>query len=90
MSDTVNGASCSYVNLSNSNSNSAGSLGSPAVPPHTVTGTYIVPNYGAIGYGALTHDSSAPSCSGYFNITGAYGQNASQCNTQYSRSSCNN
>ena len=89
MSDTVHGASCSYVNLSNYNSTSAGTLGSPAVPPTTVSGHYVVPNYSAIGYGALTHDSSMPSCSGYFNIQNAYGANAAQCDTQYSQRPCN-
>ena len=89
MSDTVNGASCSYVSLANYNSSAPGSLGSPAVPTNTVSGVYVVPNYSAIGYNALTHDSSSPSCSGYFNIASAYGAGASQCNTQYHQSPCN-
>ena len=90
MSDTVNGNSCSYVNLSNYNSSSAGTMGHPdSGSRSTVTGSYVVPNYGAIGYSALTHDSSVPSCSGYFNITSAYGQNADTCNTTYSMSPCN-
>lgn len=86
---SVKGASCSYVDLKSYNSTSAGSLGSPAVPSATVSGYYVVPNYSAIGYSALTHDSSMPSCSGYFNIQKAYGVGADQCNTQYSQSPCN-
>jgi len=89
MSETVKGSSCSYVSLSNYNSSSAGTLGSPAANPNTVTGTYVVPNYAAIGYGALTHDASSPSCSGYFDIQTAYGANANACDTQYSSSKCN-
>lgn len=86
---SVKGASCSYVPLKDYNSTTPGSLGSPAVPSATVSGYYVVPNYAAIGYSALTHDASSPSCSGYFNIQDAYGANAAQCNTQYSQSPCN-
>jgi hypothetical protein len=91
MSDTVNGSSCSYTNLQNYNSSTAGSLGHPAersVRATTVSGNYVVPNYSAIGYNALTHGEQG-SCSGYFNITSAYGANANNCNTQYSNSPCN-
>ena len=88
MSDTVHGNSCSYTSLSNYNSSSPGTLGAPAYKASTVVGSYVVPNYSAIGYGALTHDV-APSCSGYFNITNAYGANAANCGTTYGISPCN-
>ena len=94
MSDnTVHGSGCNYPNLSNYNMKSAGTLGTPAVPPTTVSGSYIVPNYGAIGYNALTHNMAMPSCSGYFNICNAYGgcdqQGAFNCKTSFSSSPCN-
>jgi hypothetical protein len=88
MSDTVHGSSCSYTNLQNYNSSAAGTLGKPAVPPTTVSGSYVVPNYSAIGYNALTHDAKGPSCTGYFDITTAYGAGAANCDTQYSSRAC--
>ena len=87
-SNTVNGASCSYTNLANYNASSPGTLGQPSVPPTTVTGYQIIPQYSTIGYDALTHNA-APSCSGYFNVTSAYGDNAGNCNTQYYNRPCN-
>jgi len=90
MSYTVNGTSCDYVSLANYNSSSAGTLGNPTYMHATdVVGHYVVPNYGSIGYNALSHGNTTPSCSGYFNITSAYGANAGDCNTQYINSSCN-
>jgi hypothetical protein len=88
MADTVNYSSCAYTTLNNYNSSAAGTLGQPAVPATTTSGHYIVPNYSAIGYSALTHDTNSPSCSGYFNITNAYGASANNCDTQYSQSPC--
>ena len=90
MSDTVNGSSCSYTTLNNYNSSTAGSLGSPAYSASTVKGYYVVPNYSAPGYNALTHGNDTPTCSGYFNVTSAYGANAANCNTQYSQMPCGN
>ena len=90
MSDTVNGSSCSYTTLNNYNSSTAGSLGSPAYSATTVKGYYVVPNYSAPGYNALTHGNDTPTCSGYFNVTSAYGANAANCNTQYSQMPCGN
>ena len=84
---TVQGGACSYATLSHYNNRSSGSMSSPAVPRTTVSGMYIVPSYGAPGYSALTH-GAAPSCSGFFNITSAYGKNASNCNTQYVQKLC--
>jgi len=90
MSHTSNGNSCDYVSLSKYNSSSAGTLGNPTyMNASDVAGHYVVPSYSAIGYNALTHGATSPSCSGYFNITGAYGANASKCNTQYMNSPCN-
>ena len=91
-SNTVNGPSCSYVSLANYNgvppANDRGGMGAPHVPATTVSGLYVVPEYGTIGYSALTH-GEAPSCAGYFNIESAYGKGAANCNTQYMQRMCN-
>ena len=91
MSDsTVNGQSCSYVSLSNYNGvqRNARSMGMPHVPATTVAGRYVVPDFATIGYNALTHGDT-PSCSGYFDITNAYGKGAESCNTQFMMRACN-
>ena len=88
MSDTVHGASCSYANLSNYNSSSDGTLSSPAFRAGVSSGHYLVPQYGAVGYQTLTHDSVDPTCNGYFNIQNAYGADADNCNTQFASSDC--
>ena len=75
--------SCSYVSLSGYNGRGKNSMGSPHVPPTNVTGVYVVPSYGMIGYDALSHGSAGPSCAGYFSITDAYGKGAENCNTQF-------
>jgi hypothetical protein len=49
-------------------------------------GVYLTPNYGAIGYNALSHGT--PSGQSYFSITNAYGKGASSCNTSYTRRLC--
>ena len=49
---TVNGNGCSYASLAHYNNGSQGM--SPAVPRGTVSGSYIVPNWGAPGYGDFT------------------------------------
>lgn len=46
-------------------------------------GVYVTPNYGAIGYDALTHGGQ--SCSSYPSVTDAYG---SGCTTSYSTRMC--
>ena len=86
----VNGPSCSYVSLSNYNGvqRNPTSVNMPYVPATNVVGRYIVPDYSTIGYNALTHGSSA-SCGGYFDITGAYGKGAENCNTQFMQRACN-
>ena len=59
-----------------------GNTGSPFVGPNNSQGPYyIVPNFSAVTYDALTHGLT-PTV-GYFNITSAYGAGAGSCNTQY-------
>jgi hypothetical protein len=81
------GSGCSYTTLSHYNSN--GQLKVP-VPERDqgLSGSYIVPKFGGLGYNALTH-GQVGSCSGFFNITDAYGKGANNCNTKYVRSLCN-
>lgn len=92
MSTSVSGASCSYASLNNYNSGgrkkNTGNVGMPSVPATNVVGSYIVPEYGMIGYNALTH-GNGPSCAGYFDITDAYGKGAANCNTQFMQRMCN-
>ena len=82
---TSGGAACTYQTLCTYNTG-----GQMAPMPHNakvVSGKYIVPAYNAIGYDALTHNR-AGSCSGYFNINGAYGKGAGKCNQAYVTSLC--
>lgn len=81
--NAVGGPACSYATLSHYNN---GGLG-PRVPPTTVVGKYIVPQYSAPGYNTLMH-GDVPTCSGYFNIQGAYGQDAANCSTKYVQKLC--
>lgn len=80
----VGAPSCSYANLAAYNNGGKGMQ--PPVPRGTVSGVYVVPNYGAPGYDTLMH-GSAPSCSGYFNIDGAY-RGGGDCNQQYVKKLC--
>jgi len=83
------GAACSYATLSHYNSN--GQLKVP-VPNRTKGGSgfYLVPSFGlGAGYNTLQHGEKTGTCSGFFNITNAYGKNANNCNTTYVRSLCN-
>ena len=85
MTDYNTSPSCQYSTLSTYNGTSF--LGnSPPVPATTVTGIYVVPQFGTIGYDSLT--SANPSCSGYRNIMTAYGADASSCNQKYSTKPC--
>jgi hypothetical protein len=52
------------------------------------SGSYIVPVFSAISYDSL--QSKSGSCSGYQDITNAYGETASMCNTTYKTSLCSN
>jgi len=83
------GSACSYTTLSHYNSN--GQLKVPVpLRDRGLSGSYIVPQYGlGFGYNALTHGQKAGSCSGFFNITNAYGKDAKNCNTKYVQSLCN-
>jgi|GEM_PF-3954949 len=81
----VGGSSCSYATLSHYNNGSKGMH--PPVPQGTESGTYIVPSYGAPGYGTLMHDT-APGCAGYFDIGDAYKSGGGNCNQQYVRKLC--
>ena len=81
-------SACNFATLSNYNSN--GQLKVP-IPSRTrgAIGAQVVPSFGlGYGYDALTH-GQAPTCSGYWNITNAYGKNANNCNTMYVRTLCN-
>lgn len=77
------GASCAYAALSQYTNDY--SLGVPFQGKLT-NGAYLVPTWGAIGYDSLT--SKIPSCSGYSDITGAYGADAGNCQTTYRTSLC--
>ena len=77
------GSSCAYAPLGNYNGEY--SMGVPA-QGSVSSGSYIVPSWGAIGYDSLT--STVPSCSGYYNITNAYGADAGSCQTTYRTSLC--
>lgn len=86
----VGSSSCAYSTLSTYNSSHAGLMGAPpyAAPVNT-TGAYLVPAYAVAGYNALQHGDTQPSCSGFFNITNAYGKGANNCSTNYVQSLCN-
>jgi hypothetical protein len=62
------------------------------VPPQTnkvITGNYIVPSFGGFGYDSLT--SKVSNCSGYSDITSAYGGDAAgRCQTTYTTTLCGN
>ena len=84
------GAACNYATLSHYNSH--GTALNVPVPAQQrgSNGLYVVPDWGlGFGYNALTHGQTVGSCSGFFNITDAYGKNASNCNTQYVKRLCN-
>ena len=86
------GSACSFATLStynNSNPNMKnGMMNQVPAPMNTLqtAGVYIVPNYSAPGYDTLTKGGS--SCSGFLNITDAYGKNAQQCSQKYLKKMC--
>jgi|TARA_B100000902_G_C27294063_1_gene908882 hypothetical protein len=84
------GNGCSYANLQNYNivPQNMGYMNTPPIPKSTTQNLYIVPNFSAIGYDALTHGLKTPTCSGFYNITDAYGKGANNCNAQYIKQSC--
>lgn len=59
----------------------------PALRAGTTKNVFVVPQYSAIGYDALTHGQSG-SCQQYFNIMSAYGKDAGSCQTRYSTRLC--
>ena len=85
--NAVGASACAYATLSHYNNGSQGLSHIPQIRGQ-VNGVYVVPNYSVPGYDALTHNAP-PSCSGFFNITSAYGQGANNCNTQYVKKLCN-
>jgi len=78
---SVNSSPCAYTQLGSY-------LGSNSPHHAPVSGTYLVPQWGAIGYDALTHGGTAGSCNSYFNINHAYGNGSGNCHTKYTRRLC--
>ena len=74
--NAVGSSGCTYASLSNYNNGSRGM--SPPVPATNTSGVYVVPVYDAPGYNTLMHGKNRPSCTGFFNIQDAYGNNTSQ------------
>ena len=56
-----------------------------ALRPGETRGVMVTPNYGSIGYDALTHGRGG-GCGGYFNIQSAYG--CGGCSTTYTTRLC--
>ena len=83
---SVGAPACAYATLAKYNQGSVGMK--PQVTPGTVSGHYIVPSYSAPGYNTLTHGRTAPSCSGFFNITNAYKGAEGACNQKFVRKLC--
>mgnify|MGYP006098441211 CR=1 FL=1 len=91
----VTGNPCSYTTLGHYNATSQGTMNqaraqvAPKMGPDGQQGVYIVPSYGpGFGYSTLQHGDDKPSCSGFFNITNAYGANANNCNPQFVQRLC--
>ena len=66
---------------------SSGGSTMPPLRPGTTSGVFLTPNYGGIGYDALTH-GVAGGCQQYFNIQDAYGSGAGNCKTSYTSRAC--
>jgi hypothetical protein len=82
---TMTSDACSYKQVYEQ----CGSQGnSNGVNPVPTSGQYVVPDYGAIGYDALTHGNAGGGCNNYFNIEQAYGAGAGSCSTSYSVRAC--
>lgn len=80
----VNKASCAYNTLGKyRGANST----MPPIKAGVTSGVYLTPNYSAIGYDALTHGNRS-GCDQYFSITNAYGKQAGNCHTTYTRRLC--
>ncbi len=81
-----------YARLSNYNDIGRGilkgSMASPPVPPSTVSGYYVVPDFTPKqSYNALMHDQK-PDYAGYFDIEAAYGKDAANPYTKYMERPC--
>ncbi len=87
-SDYVNqsgSAGCNYTKLQSYNT--PYQMGVP-FQGKVVTGRMIVPTWNAVGYDSLT--SQVSNCSGYNDISSAYGADAGNCQTTYTTSLCGN
>ena len=73
----------SYTNLSNYNTNYRGMVNAPTIVSGAVE---VVPEFSTFGYNSLTH--GIPTCSGYFNLQGAYGLAADDYSTRFVQRLC--
>jgi hypothetical protein len=83
------GSACSFATLNTYNHGMKNGLMNQVPAPMNslqTSGVYIVPNYTAPGYDTLTKGGS--SCSGFLNITDAYGKNAQKCSQKYLKKIC--
>lgn len=84
---------CNYSNLTRYNNltnNASDTLRQPQVPANVAftQGKYIVPTFaGAASYNSLVINPSG-SCSGYGNITNAYGSGSQSCAPMYQTKLC--
>lgn len=77
---SVNSSPCAYTTL--------GSYYPQHLNAGPTYGSMVVPEWGAIGYDALTHGCNAGSCNSYFNVNHAYGRGSGNCHTKYTRRLC--
>ncbi len=79
----------SYQTLNTYSNNGGLKFAGNNIPTATASsGYYLVPDYGNIGYDALTN-SGGPSGNKYFTIKDAYGKNSNEsCGTKYNQSAC--
>ena len=77
-----NGSACSFATLQTYNMTAPGQMGAPPMSRNQLktSGTFLVPEYGAPSY---VNFGGKGNCSGFLNITDAYGKNADKCNTRY-------
>ena len=100
MSEVNRFSACNYTTLGHYNDVNAGTMeharaslsqgqprGHPGGQPRGQD-VYVVPVWGAPGYDTLTHGTASGTCSGHFNISHAYGANASSCNTRFVERLC--
>ena len=83
--NAVSAPACAYATLGQYNGCNGGN--SPYVN-NSGQCNYVVPDWGEIGYDALT-GPGCPSCSGFFTMEQAYGRNSNNCNQRYLSKSCN-